>query len=63
MLKRWVEGISILLDFVGSKYGQSMEVSLKAEQLVVTKVDETVLRKFNTKKDETDYLTSLKYWE
>ena len=63
MQKQWVESIGIFLDFVGSKYSQSMKASLEAGELIVIEVDETVLKKFNTKQGEIDHLATLKYWE
>ena len=59
--KQWVESIRIFLDFVGSKYGQSVKASLEAGRLIRTEVDETVLKKFNIKKGEIDHLATLKY--
>ena len=53
----------MFLDFAGSKYSQSVKASLEVGKLIITEVDETVLKKFNTKKGETDHLALLKYWE
>ena len=43
MQKQWVENISVFLDFVGSRYGQSVKASLEAGELIVTEVDESIL--------------------
>ena len=63
MQKQWIENISVFLDFVGSEHGQSVEVSIEAGELIVAEVDESILRKFDTLKDETDRLATLKHWE
>ena len=36
---------------------------LKAGNVVVTKVDKSILQKFNKEEDAKTYLASLKYWE
>ena len=63
MQKQWVESISVFLDFVGSRYGQSVKASLEAGELVVTEVDETVLRKFYTEAEMKAHVAWLKHWE
>ena len=50
-------------DYVGSKYGQSAKASIIAGKLVVTEVNKSLLKKFNTKDDQKKYLASLEYWE
>jgi len=47
---------------VSSKCGQSVKALLEVGKIVVTAVDESLLRKFKTKKDKTDYLATLEYW-
>ena len=49
--------------FVGSRHGQSVKASLEAGELIVTEVDEGILKKFDTEADMKAYVTSLKYWE
>ena len=61
--KQWVENISVFLDFVGSKHGHSVKASLEAGELIVTEIDESILCKFDTLKDETEYLATLKHLE
>ena len=63
MQKQWVASSTIFLDFVGSRCGQSVKASLEAGELVVTEVDAKYLKKFETEKDEKDYLAGLKHWE
>ena len=46
-----------------SKYRQSVKVSLLVGILVVTKVDKSLLPKFKTQKNETNYLATLAFWE
>ena len=63
MQKQWVENMSVFLDFVGSKYGQSVKASIEVGELIVTEVDESILTKFDTLKEETQHLETLNYWE
>ena len=46
-----------------AKYRQSIKASLLAGEVVVTKIDEDIIPKFDTKEDETKHLATLKYWE
>ena len=39
MQKRWIERNYDFLDFVGSKFGQSMKASLKEREMIATEVD------------------------
>ena len=55
--------ISVVLDFVGSRHGQSAKASLEVGKLVVTEVDKKCLKKFETEEKEKTYLAGLKYWE
>ena len=50
------------MDYVGSKYGQSVKALVIAGRLVITEVDKTVLKKFKTKDEQTKYLESLEFW-
>ena len=52
MQKQWVESVSVFLNFVGSRYGQSVKASLEAGELIVTEVDESILRKFDTETEK-----------
>jgi len=63
MQDRWIESNNALLNYVGSKYGQSVRASLIAGSLIVTEVDEELLPKFNTADAEKKYLDSLAYWQ
>ena len=56
-----MESSALFLDWVGEKYGQSAKASLIVGELVVTEVDEDLISKFDTAKEETDYLATLKY--
>ena len=48
MQKQCVENISVFLDFVGSRYGQSAKASLEAGELIIIEVDENILKTFDT---------------
>lgn len=61
--RKWIETNKALLNFVASKYGQSVKVSLEVREMVVTEVNKSLLRKFKTKKEKTDYLATLEFWE
>jgi len=63
MQKKWIETNKALLNFVASKYGQSVKVSLEVREMVVTEVNKSLLRKFETEKEKTDYLATLEFWE
>ena len=63
MQKKSLESNKTLLNFVSSKYRQSVKVSLEVGKLVVTKVDETLLHKFKTEKKNDDYLAALEFQE
>jgi len=62
MQDRWIESNNVLLDYVGSRYGQSVRASLVAGSLTVTEVDEELLSKFNTADDEKKHLEYLAHW-
>ena len=61
MQNKWMESSKALLNFVSSKYGQSTNASSHAGQSVVTEVDESLLRKFKTENEKTDYLDKLEF--
>jgi len=63
MQYRWIESNNVLLNYVGSKYGQSVRASLVAGSLIVTEVDKKLLTKFKTADDEKKYLESFVYWQ
>ena len=63
MQKNWVIVNQKYLDYVGSKYGQSVKASLMAGKLVVTEIDGSTLKKFKTKDEQTKYLSTLEYWQ
>ena len=63
MQRQWVESITLFMDFVGGRYGQSVKASLEAGEVIVTEVDESLLKKFDKEEDQTAYLKGLKYWE
>ena len=56
MQDKWIDSNNALLDYVGSKHGQSARASLVAETLIVTEVDEDLLPKFKTADDEKKHL-------
>lgn len=61
MQKNWVTVNEKLLDYVESKYSQSIKVSLLAEIVIITKIDKLILKKFKTKDDWIKYLALLKF--
>ena len=61
MQKQWVESISVFLDFIGSRCGQSAKASLEARELIVAEVDEKCLKKFETEAQEKTHLNGLKH--
>ena len=61
MQKQWVESVSLFLDFVGSRCGQSAKASLEAGEMVVTEVDEKYLKKFDAEEEMNAYVSSLKH--
>ena len=63
MQRNWIEMNVKLLDYVGSKYGQSAKVSLEVGEMVVTEVDESLLPKFKTEAEKDEHLKKLEYWE
>ena len=63
MQKQWVESATLFMDFVGGRHGQSAKASLEAGEVIVTEVDESILKKFDKEEDLNNYLKGLKYWE
>ena len=63
MQRMWVKSNVIFLNWAVAKYRQSIKASLLAGEVVVTKIDEDIIPKFDTKEDETKHLATLKYWE
>ena len=63
MQKNWIEANTIFLRYIGSKFGQSMKASLLDRELVVTKVNKGLLRKFKTKDEQTIYLSTFEFWQ
>ena len=51
----------MFLDFVGSRYGQSVKASLEVGELIVTEVDESVLKNFDKEDEMKAHLNSLKH--
>ena len=50
------------INFVSDKCGHSVNASLEAGKLLVTEVDESLLCKFETEEEKTDYIVNMKYW-
>ena len=63
MQKHWAKSDTTLINYIGSKYGQSVKVSLTTGELVVTEMAETLLPKFKTAEEKKTHLSSLEYWE
>ena len=59
--RKWIETNKALLNVVASKYSQSVKASLEVKEIVVTEVNKSLLKKFKTEKDKTDYLTILEF--
>ena len=49
------------MDFIRSKYSQSVWFSLKAKEVIVAEVNESMLIKFNTEMEMKAYVASLKF--
>ena len=63
MQKQWVDSNELFLKCVGSKFEQSVRVSLLVGEIIVTEVDEDVIPRFDAETEELKYLGSLKHWE
>ena len=50
------------MNYVGSKYRQSVRVSLQAGELVVMEVNETLLPKFKTVDEKKVFIGKLEFW-
>ena len=48
------------MNFIESKYSQSIQFSLEAREVILTEVNESVLIKFVTEVEIKAYVTSLK---
>ena len=49
------------LDYARRKYRQSTKASLIARRLVVTEIDNSALKKFKTKEEQTKHLATLDF--
>ena len=61
--KNWVSINEKFLDYVESKYRQSVKASLLAGQIIVTKVNKLVIKQFKIKDEQAEYLAKLKFWK
>ena len=63
MQKHWAKSDTTLINYIGTKYGQSVKVSLTTGELVVTDIYEKLLPKFKTEEEKKTHLSSLEHWE
>lgn len=63
MQKNWIEVDRSLLDYVATKYRQSVKASLVRDKLTVTEIDEDMLLRFKTQKDKDNHLGKLELWK
>ena len=63
MKRQQVESNSILLDFIGSRYRQSVKVSIEAGELVLTNMNKSILPRFETEAKIKVHVVGLKYQE
>ena len=63
MQKQWTESNSLFLNVVGSRFSQSVKASFEAGELVTTKVDESMIPRFDAEEDMNDHMADLKHWK
>ena len=61
MQRQWVESNLFFLDYVDNKYGQSIQISLTKDELVVMKIGKKLLPKFDIKADRDAHVIGLKF--
>ena len=58
-----MESNNVFVDHVGSKHGQSVRSSLEVREIVVSKVDERMLIKFDAEAEMKTHVAKLKFWD
>ena len=61
--KQWTERNSVFLDCTGSPFGQSVKEHIEWGEIVVTKIDSSVIPKFEIEEAMKEHAAKLKYWE
>ena len=63
MQKQWVINSAKFLDYISSRFGQSVRASLEVGKVVVTEIDRKILPRFETEVEMKAHVTGLKYWQ
>ena len=61
--KKWIESNPVFLDCTGSRFGQSVKEHIEWGEIVVTKIDSSVIPTFETEEDMKEYAAKLKCWD
>ena len=60
--KQWVESEHMFLNYVGTKFGQSVRVSLVSGEVIVMELDEDLIPKLKTLEEKKKYFDGLEHW-
>ena len=62
MQKQWVESNCVFLNYLGSKFGQIVRVSLVAGKVIETEVDEDLILKLKSPEEKKKHVDGLELW-